>query len=339
MRKIQKIAIIRLSSIGDIILTTALIRCVYNKYPDAKISFIVKSAFYDLLKYNPHISEIITFDKNTGFKGLLELRKKIKKQKFDWFIDIHNNIRSNILKRGIGISLKTRYHKRIFKRTMLVKLNINRYPDTKLVLLRYFEAAGKMNVSYDQKGTDVLFSEKEALKVSSFLKSAGYDESKIAVICPGASYKNKQWLITGFTEVTGFLLDQNYQVVLLGGKNDFDTCQEINELGKFNCLNLAGKMSLLESAALLKHSKITITNDSGMMHMAQSQNSPIVAIFGPTTKELGYFPMPENSEVVEIDVPCRPCTHKGLNHCPKGHFQCMKNINSEMVVQKIRKFM
>ena len=336
MKLINKIIVFRLSSIGDIILTTALIRCIKLKYPDAHLSFVVKKEFNDLIKYNPHIDKIYSYDKKSGLKGLLTLKKEIKSEKFDWFADIHNNIRSNIIKRGLPIPVKTRYHKRIFYRTLLIRFKLNWYKNNKPVLLRYFEAAEKLGITYDNKGSDIIYSDSEKVKVFNILKENNYNPENIAVICPGASYSNKQWKLEGFAKIAVYLLkNKRLKVVLLGGQTDVQSCEYINEKTGRKCLNIAGQLKLLESAALLALSKITITNDSGMMHMAQSQNSPVVAIFGPTTKELGYFPLPEKSHVIEKDVNCRPCTHKGLNYCPKKHFNCMNNISENDVINGI----
>ena len=118
---------------------------------------------------------------------------------------------------------------------------------------------------------------------------------------------------------------------------DVDACEEIRGKLDGRCINFAGRLSLLESAALLNHSTIVVTNDSGMMHLAQSQKRPVVSIYGPTTEELGYFPLKNNAEVVEYDIACRPCTHNGLNHCPKRHFKCMENISTNQVIASINR--
>lgn len=337
MKSPKKILIFRLSSIGDIILTTALVRCVKIKFPEAEISFVIKKEFSDLIKHNPNITNVITFDKSKGFKGLFKLRKEIKSSGFDVFIDIHNNIRSNIIKFRSGISTVTKYSKRILHRTVLIKLRKNLYENNELVLLRYFEAVKKLNVYYDNNGTDVFFSEKEEAFVADLLNKQNIKAEKMAVICPGASYLNKQWKLEGFAAVANFLREElNMDVVLLGGKNDIESCEKISELAGFNYLNIAGEFNLLDSAALLKKSVVTITNDSGMMHLAQAQKSAVVAIFGPTTKELGYFPIPIKSMVVEKELNCRPCTHKGLNYCPKKHFNCMRQIEADEVISGIK---
>ena len=141
-----------MSSIGDIILTTALIRCVRSKFPEAQIDFLVKKQFYEVVQYNPCLSNILIFEKG---KKLKELRQQIKQEKYDWIIDIHQNIRSLYLKTGLNIPLKTGFSKKLFQRSLLVNLGINLYREAKPVVLRYFESVEKQGVTYDNAGTEV----------------------------------------------------------------------------------------------------------------------------------------------------------------------------------------
>lgn len=323
----------RFSSIGDIILTTPLVRCLRKKYPEARISFIIKKEFADLMRHNPHIDKLIVFDKSTGFSGLKQLKEKIKKENYDWIIDIHKSLRSRYLKIFSGAKLKTKYHKLIFRRSLLVRFKLNLYGHYKPVYLRYFDAVRKAGIQYDGQGTEVFFQDSDFIKVKELAKLDDIPGREIVTVCPGASFSNKIWSIEGFTAVGKYLKEErNMKVVLLGGKKDVDLCENIHRQLGNSSINLSGKLSLLQSAALLSMCKVVITNDSGMMHMAQSQKKPVVAIFGPTVKELGYFPIEENSCVVETPIRCRPCTHNGLDYCPKKHHRCMKNISSLQVI-------
>lgn len=327
--------IIRLSSIGDIILTTALVRSVRKQFPNARISFLVKNEFSDLVKYNPYIDQVLTVDTSLGKKGLQALRKLIRKEKFDWIIDLHKNLRSSYVKCGAGAVFKTSYPKFIFKRTLLVKLSINLYKSVQPVYLRYFEAVKSAGVAYDGEGTDVFFHESEEAVVREKLTAEGYgQQSNIVVICPGAKHATKQWIPERYIEVAKKLSD--YTICLAGGKEDMQLCEEIkNEVGN-GTINMAGKLSLLQSAALLKMARLCIVNDSGLMHLAQSQKTAVVAIFGSTTKELGFFPLETKSRVVEFPLSCRPCSHIGRDKCPKGHFKCMLEIKTEDVFDAVK---
>jgi lipopolysaccharide heptosyltransferase II len=330
----ENILIARLSSIGDIILTTPLVRCVRLKYPDARISFLVKKKFASLVINNPHINEVLTYNDSAGKSELARITREIKHKRFDWFIDIHKSLRTSYIRLNIRFPELTSYNKRILLRTLLIRLGINRFKSVKPVYLKYFEAVESQGVEYDNLGTEVFFSTGDALFVDTLLHTEGFSEKKkLIVICPGASFANKQWLPDRFAEVADSLrCNTDNKIVLLGGPADVTLCDGIISQMKSNAVNFAGKLSLLQSAALLKKSSLVITNDSGMMHLAQSQKRPVVAIFGATSRELGFFPLPENSTVVEKELTCRPCTHKGLNHCPKKHFNCMKLISTADVI-------
>ncbi|NVO20327.1 MAG: lipopolysaccharide heptosyltransferase II [Bacteroidetes bacterium] len=331
----SNILIARLSSIGDIILTTAVVRSVRKAFPEARITFLVKKEFSALLINNPNIDRVITFDKSGGTEALNQLKDQLKNENYDWFIDLHNNLRTNYLKRSIRFPQVSTYSKQSFRRWLLVKIGRNMFSEAKPVYLRYFDAVQNYNISYDGKGTDVLVSDDEKLKVEQILSSDGIDVSKpLFVLCPGASFSNKQWIPSRFGELADLLIEQRGgQLIFLGGPNDKHLCDDIINGMKQKALNYAGQLSLLGSAALLSYAKVVITNDSGMMHLAQSQKTAVVAIFGPTTRQLGFFPLETRSRVIEKEVDCRPCTTKGLNYCPKKHFNCMQNISTMDVMK------
>lgn len=334
----KNILIARLSSIGDIILTTPVIRAVRNTFPDARITFLVKEEFLELLKFHPSVNELITFRKSTGIKGLLALRKNLRSREFDCFIDLHNNLRTRFLRQSLHFRISATYGKESLKRWLLVTFRINLMKSSKPVFLKYFDAVKSLGISYDEKGTEIFTPAESRLKVIGLLTEAGIDQSKpLFVLCPGASFSNKQWLPERFAELAGLIMkEMTGQVVFLGGPGDRAICDSIISMTPEKALNLAGKLTLLESAALAQMASCVVSNDSGMMHLAQSQGTAVVAIFGPTSRELGFFPLPQSSRVVEHNVSCRPCTTKGLNHCPKGHFLCMKGIEAATVFEAIR---
>lgn len=338
MKAPSKILIARLSSIGDIILTTPVIRGVRMRFPDASLTVLVKAKFAPLVRLNPHLTGIITYDDSEGKGKLSDLIRLLRNERFDWFIDLHKSLRTRIIRTCILFPEVTSYRKQIFRRTLLIRLGINIFRSVKPVYLRYFEAVEKYGISYDGKGTEVFTAEQDTQVIGHMLSSDGLlPTHKLIVICPGASYKNKQWLPSRFAQVADELLQDSANfVVMIGGPDDVDLNNSIAAAMKNKTVNYAGRLSLLQSAALLHRSSLVITNDSGMMHLAQAQKVPVVAIFGATSRELGFYPLPEQSRVVEKMIGCRPCTHKGLNHCPKKHFNCMNLITSDEVLASAR---
>jgi lipopolysaccharide heptosyltransferase II len=341
MAGFQKILIIRLSSIGDIILTTPLLRSIRKTYPDASITYITKKQFAGLLADSPYISELIAFDKSEGFRGLRMIRRRLKQQHFDACLDIHKNWRSRFLRFGLGAGLIGTYPKYIIRRTLLVRFKINLYSHIRPVYLRYFKAARKLGVQYDGEGSEIHFPQAASEKVTGILSSLGYmSDTPLVIICPGATYFNKKWLSGGFVKTARHLMKvRSAFVIIHGGRDDQDQCENIAaEIGP-GAFSLAGTLSLPETAALLKTATLVIANDSGLLHLAQSQKRPVIGIYGSTTRELGFFPIEQNSVVVETTVSCRPCTPKGLNYCPKVHFRCMKDITPEMVIEAALRYL
>lgn len=337
---IARILVVRLSSIGDIILTTPLLRSLKETYPQASITFVVKKPYAALLEGSPLVDELIAFDKNEGFHGWRRLKKSLKQQHFDLYLDIHGSLRSRFLRIGIGSQLTATYPKYLFRRYMLIFFRINLYQQLMPVYLRYFESVKKLGIRYDGKGTEIHVPRTDSDAVSARLNDLGWQPAQqLVVICPGATYSNKQWNKEGFAETARVLANTGALVILHGGKDDVNLCGEIAEKAGPGALSLAGQLSLSGSAALFKHSALVIANDSGMLHLAQSQKTPVVGIYGPTSKELGFYPLPMNSLVVETDLPCRPCTPKGLNHCPKKHFRCMNDISPTQVIDAALSFL
>lgn len=287
-----------------------------------------------MLSASPYVDELIEFDPVKGRKGLKEIREKLKTRNFDIYLDIHKNWRSFYLRRGLPNVRITTYRKLIFKRSMLIWFKINLYKTIKPVYERYFDSVKHLELTYDGKGTEIAFPLVDLNKVNDLLSKTGYMTGRpIVVICPSATYFNKRWKPDGFIEIARYMLrEKGAFIIVHGGKEDRPLCGMISSSVGEGSISLAGMLSLTESAALLSLAKLVIANDSGLLHLAQSQKIPVVGIYGPTTRELGYFPMAENSTVVETRVSCRPCTHNGLNYCPRKHFRCMNDISVDQVL-------
>lgn len=335
MSEIHKILIIRLSSIGDILLTTPLIRALRQKYPQAAIDFIVKEQYVDLLKTNPRVSNVITFDHKAGIKELRTLKKHIKKERYDLLVDIHKNFRSVYLRTGAGAGSVVKYRKDYVKRFLLIRFGIKRFTTVMPTYKRYFRAVESLGIAPDNRGTELHipgFTFKQAHSV--LVKNGLRDNQPLIVLCPGAGFATKRWHVEGFAAVGDyFARNHGAMIIILGSQYDEDACEAVQKRMMELSVNFAGKFSLLEDAAVMQHSSLVVTNDTGLMHIAQTQKKPVVAIFGCTSRELGYFPFPENSFVIEKNLKCRPCTHNGKNKCPEKHFRCMLDITSDEVIE------
>ncbi|CUS78141.1 heptosyltransferase-2 [Candidatus Kryptonium thompsonii] len=325
----QKILIIRLSSIGDIVLATPLIRVLRNKFTASQIDFIVKKEFSELLKFNPNLTNLIEFDSKNGFKELLKLKILILKERYDLIIDIHNNLRSLFLRTLSGAKV-VKINKRIFKRFLLVKFKVNLYKNAIHTVEKYIEPVSKFSIKNDNQGLEVFVPEDTIDKMK---KKINFSERDLYIaIAPSAKHETKRWLPERFAQLGDELVEKfNAKIILLGGKEDKARCEIVEHLMKNKPINLCGQTTLLESSAVLSLCKLLITNDSGLMHIGSAMKTKIVAIFGSTVKEFGFFPYGTQSIVVEKNIPCRPCSHIGREKCPKGHFKCMRDIEVEDV--------
>ena len=342
----HKTLIIRFSSVGDIVLSSLLVRVFRQRFPHAQIDYLVKSEFAELIRYNPHLSRILEFPQDGGFAGLADFRRRILNEKYDLIIDLHDSLRSRYICAGAPRVVRVR--KRKIARFILVKSKWDVYElfgGAPSVAERYLETVQLFGVANDGKGLELFVAAETDARMRDVLDDSGLSGEMIG-ICPSARHNTKMWLKEGFAEVASTLtLKYDRPVALFGSLEDRDRCREIEELirqrrANIQVVNLAGKHSLAETAAAMDHCSVVITNDSGLMHIAAARKRKVVAIFGSTVKEFGFAPFGTESVVVENDsLWCRPCTHIGRAACPKGHFKCMKGITASQVIASAQKLL
>ncbi len=318
-----KILIIRLSSLGDILLTTPVIRALSKKYPNSQIDYVVKKQYSSSLQYNPLISSLYLYEKEKA-KGVKE---QIQKMKYDLVIDLQNNLRSCALTLGLRTEVK-RFKKPTFKKLLLVWTKINQLKEIKPIPMRYAETA---SLQLDDKGLDLFIPENIKPKLTTGQKYIG--------ICPGAKHFTKRWPEEYFIELGNKLSSQNFTVVIFGGKDDLELCEAVSSKIE-NSINLCNNDDLLRTASNMKQCQHIICNDSGLMHTATAVGVPITPIFGSTVSEFGFIPYQSNNTILENNsLSCRPCSHIGRSSCPQKHFKCMKEIKPNTVFDHIKSFL
>lgn len=331
----DRILILRLSSIGDIILSSFFIRQVAQAFPDSQIDFVIKKQFGDLIKFNSNLNKIFYVDSEEGQSQLRKLRKELIYNRYNLIFDLHNNLRTCYLISGMSASKKWRIKKDKLKQILLIWFKINRYKRIKSIPMRYLEVGEKAGIKDDQKGLELFWDEniERGLikKVPSILKD------KYIAIAPGAAHYTKKWPIEYYMDLVESLSKyQDNKIIVLGGPADSDDGNELELHDKV--INLTGKLSLLESAVVIKNAKALISNDSGLMHMATAVQTPVLAIFGSTVEELGFFPFRSRHKILQNEnLKCRPCSHIGKYYCPKGHFRCMLEIKPKLVYNELMK--
>lgn len=340
MSELKKILIIRLSSIGDILLTTPFIRQARKAYPDSQIDFVIKVEYSDLLKNNPNINNLIKFDTNKGMRGLKDLKQSLLEKKYDIVFDLHNNMRSNYLRLGLQSKYKYRIKKNKLAQFLFVKFKINRYPEITPIAERYLNVGIPAGIKDDEKGLEFFFDKNSEESINTILEHYEIKQNDVFyTIAPGAGFYTKRWSIENFKIfVKNILENHNSKIVVLGNTEDKHQGEVLAEYD--NVIDLTGKLTLMQSAILLSKSKVLVSNDTGLMHMATAVKVPVLGIFGSTVKEFGFFPYRSKARIVEIrDLKCRPCSHIGRNNCPKVHFKCMNDISSDMVVENFEKLL
>lgn len=319
---INKILIIRLSSMGDILLATPLIRSIKNQNPAVEIDFVVKDEFIEVIKNNPHLTNIFRYSKLSSEKQ--ELINSLKSRNYETVIDLQNNRRSSEV--TSRLHTKTfRFKKNHFKKFLLVNFKINLLENFPQIPIRYAEAAG---IELDDEGLEIFTDDVADTNLKLNEKYIG--------LCPGAKHFTKRWPKEYFIELGKNLESNGFKVVLLGGKDERETLNEM--AGEFKePINLCND-SILKTAADMKMCSLIYTNDSGAMHLACAVKVPVIAFFGSTVREFGFFPYKSKNIVLEINsLPCRPCTHIGRKTCPLTHFKCMRDISPEIAFTSLKR--
>ncbi len=320
----SNILIIRLSSLGDVLLTTPVIRALKSKYPEKLFSFLVEDKFADAVKYNPNLKEVYLYSKENFSKENL---KELASAEFDFVVDLQNNIRTKNIVKNLKIPT-VKFIKPTIEKFFLVKFKINFFKQIRSIPEMYAAALGN-DFEPDGNGLDFYFKSGE---------KAVYSENvneKIIAFCPGSQHFTKQYPAKYFVELGGRLSSEGYKVILLGGKSDKKICAEITSEIE-GSENRSSDNNLFEIAREMSKCKAVVCNDSGLMHLATAVGTPTLAIFGSTVKEFGFFPYKAKSVVVENrGLNCRPCSHIGKSKCKEGHFKCMLELTPDLVYENL----
>ncbi|OGS45582.1 MAG: hypothetical protein A2539_07085 [Elusimicrobia bacterium RIFOXYD2_FULL_34_15] len=316
----MKILIIRLSSIGDIVSATPLIRCLRKKYSDAEIDFILKKQYSDILSKNPYISKLILFDGDI-FKSMA----RISLEKYDLIVDIHGNFKSFLLTLFSKAKV-LKYKNFSIRRFLLVEWGINLYWEKLPVSNRYLNAVKSLGINDDNEGCDFFIDENIKKGFGELLKG------EYIGICPVSAWKTKRWLSDNYITVSRRISEiYECNILIFGGKEDQQYCENIRRQIGDKATNYSG-FPLQETAAAIRMCKFLLTNDTGIMHIAEALKIPVVALFGPTVEEFGFYPQLKKSRIISKNFVCKPCSTKGSNECPTGSFICMKAISTGEVI-------
>ncbi|MCB9335981.1 MAG: glycosyltransferase family 9 protein [Flavobacteriales bacterium] len=323
-----KILVIRFSSIGDIVLTTPVLRCLKNQLEgEVEIHYLTKKQYKSIVENNPNVSKVYSIEKSTE-----EVVAELENEFYDYVVDLHKNLRSKRVVRRLKC-LTFSFHKLNYQKWLMTTFKIDKLPRIHIVE-RYLAAVQALGIENDNLGLEFYIPEKDKVTISSLpiTHQNGYVAFAI-----GAQHTTKRLPNHKIIELCKQL---NLPVILLGGKEDEAAGNLIhNEVGEKVC-NACGKYNLNQSASLVEQSKVLITHDTGLMHIGAALGKKIISVWGNTIPEFGmypYFPKhPEKYVVVENkNLKCRPCTKIGYDKCPKGHFKCMEELKVNDIIEDV----
>lgn len=331
----KKILLIRFSSIGDIVLTSPVPHFLKKNIQEVEIHYLTKSSFVSLIQYNPDIAKIHLLQ-NDDLSAVIE---ELKKENFDYIIDLHNNLRTFRIKLALQKPsatfdkerLQRYFHTKWNRRNIEISHVVDRYLDAARKCLRSTELRSVVSAT-ELRTTGLTFFYPEA--IDNQINQLSFDFSQAYSIVLGATFFTKKWLPSYFVEMIQKL---GIPIVLIGGKEEREAADFILKNINVPYFDAIGNHSLLEAAAIMKRTRFVVAHDTGFMHIAAAFQMKIFSLWGSTSPKLGFAPY--NTENISLEVnelACHPCSKMGTKTCPKGHFKCMKELYPDFVVKKIQ---
>jgi ADP-heptose:LPS heptosyltransferase len=304
-----------------------VVRCLKTQYPGAEVHFLTKKRNADLLQANPYIDKIQLYD-----GSIFHLISDLKAEKYDYIIDLHNNLRSMEVKFGLNAQSYS-FNKLNFRKLLFTRFGINTMPD-KHIVDRAMETLRSFNIVNDGKGLDYFIPDGDEFPQEELPENfrSGY----IALVLAG-TYTTKKMPVAKYRNL---IFGSNVPFVLLGGKSERLLASEILDWNTGNVVDFTGKLRINQSASLVKKARLVISNDTGLMHIAAAFRKKILSVWGNTSPEFGMYPyLPgEGSEMIEVKgLACRPCSKLGYRKCPKKHFRCMNDIQEDMIIDWVKR--
>lgn len=331
----MKVLVIRFSSIGDIVLTTPVLRCIKQQRPDVQVHYITKLSFKPVLENNPYIDQLYYMDGDVD-----QLIPELRKEKYDLILDLHHNLRTMRLKKALKVPAES-FPKLNIQKWLLTNLKVNLMPDVSIVD-RYMETAKSLKVVNDGKGLDHFLPSGKALANNDLPMShwGGYVGCVI-----GGSMNTKKLPVELWKKFCSLV---PFPVILLGGPEDRADGDLIAAQDPIKIYNSCGKFDLNESAELVKIARVVVSNDTGLMHMAAAYGKPVVSLWGNTSPGMGMFPYygynnlktrvaPQSVIVENTSLGCHPCSKIGYDKCPRKHFRCMNDLDMNLVSEHVQK--
>lgn len=330
--KHRKILVIQTAFLGDVIMSTPLIRAMRKIFPASQIDVLTIPETGIVFRECPHVNNVLNFDKRKLLRKISSFIKivfKLRKEKYDLAVSIQGSLTSSFLMLLGAISTRVG-----FARQKWVTKPVTHEKGLH-IRERYVSLVKPFSEKKFDLQTEICWSIDEQEKSQQIIQSYQKKNRFLVGIAPGSVWNTKRWPKEYFTVLLNWLGQENIQVIFIGGGEDRLLCEEIIGQSTANALNLAGKLSVLESAAVIRQLDLLITNDSAPLHMANAVKTDVIAFFGPTVRRFGCYPYRPNDRMLEVDLYCRPCSKHGGKKCPEKHFRCMRDIKPKMAFKAI----
>jgi heptosyltransferase-2 len=326
---VLRVLCVRFSSIGDVLLTTPLVRALHRRHPEAELYFVTKRAMAPLVIENPHLTQVITLEPG---ERITDLARRLGALGPTHGLDLHGSLRSAAL-RFLVPCRWSGYSKRKLARTALIATKVHLYGRHVPVPERYFEAARQLDVQPDGGPPEFFLAPAARAHMTHWLSHVGLDQKPFAVVAPGAAHATKRWPIRHWQTLAERLQQLGYGVIAVGGPEDRELANAIGS----SVINVAGEFTLQETGACLARAAVVVSGDTGVMHMATGVGARVIALFGPTVELFGFFPYSKSAVVLQRDLSCRPCSAMGTEHCPLGHHRCLEDILPDQVAVAVQR--
>lgn len=329
-----KICIIRLSSLGDLVLMVPMLRALRSSFPSKEIHLICKEKYAGLFDGGGLVDSFIPVRRG-DLREIIDLRSALSRAGYETIIDAHGVIRSGLLFHALRAPKKLRIRKDELQKAALIVGKMNLYRSVTSQTERYAELARRLGAEVREPYAELPVPPGAARNAEAALARAGLSGKQLIAFAPGARWPTKRWPADRFARLIFEASARGFEPLLIGGAEDAAANAEVAELSRSAPRNLTGALSIIESAAVLKRCGALVTNDSAPLHLAEAVGTPVIAFFGPTVREFGYFPRLPASRALETALPCRPCSRNGKRACPYGTKECLTSIEPSTALEAL----
>jgi lipopolysaccharide heptosyltransferase II len=329
---VLNILMVRFSSIGDLILTTPLLRAVRERHPEARITFVVREDMADVLRHNPRIDELIAWRRGSS---LADLARRLRAERWTHRLDLHGSLRSHLLRGMVG-GRWTSYPKHRIRRKLLIVTHGKRGGPLGHVAERYFAAARQLDVAPDGRAPEFFTSRAAEIDAAAFLTEHGLGRARpLVALAPGAAHFTKRWPREHWISLAR-QLSATHDIAIAGGTAERTVAGEMVAAASGRAASAAGRFSLDGTAALLRHALALVAGDTGVLHLATAVGTPVVGLYGPTIEAFGFFPYAATAVTLQHHLGCRPCSSQGGPVCPLVHHHCLVKLMPEEVMAAVK---